>query len=109
MFTKRNFTDNEDGIVEGMLYAIITITTALVMIIALGPLMNLIITDLYGNLLQEDTIFANSLSGFNSFMSMINQSEQVWEMSFIFFCFIAIIYMIARAIKKQSYTQYDQM
>lgn len=109
MFTKRNFNDNEDGIVEGMLYAIITVATALVMIIALGPLMHIIISDLYGNLLQEDTVFANSLSGFNSFMSMINQSEQVWEMSFIFFCFIAIIYMIARAIRKQSYTQYDRV
>lgn len=109
MFTKRSFTDNEDGIVEGMLYTIITVATAFVMIIALGPLMHVIISDWYGNLLQEDTVFANSISGFNSFMSMINQSEKVWEMSFIFFIFIAIVYMIARAIKKQSYTQYDQV
>ena len=109
MFTKRRFTDNEDGIVEGMLYTIITVATALVMIIALGPLMHVIISDWYGNLLQEDTVFANSISGFNLFMSMINHSEKVWEMSFIFFIFIAIVYMIARAIKKQSYTQYDQV
>ena len=109
MFTKRSFTDNEDGIVEGMLYTIITVATALVMIIALGPLMHVIISDWYGNLLQEDTVFANSISGFNSFMSMINQSEKVWEMSLIFFIFIAIVYMIARAIKKQSYTQYDRV
>ena len=109
MFTKRSFTDNEDGIIEGMLYVIITVATVLVLIVALGPLMHIIQTDLYGNLLQEDTVFADSISGFNRFMSMINQSEKVWEMSLIFFIFIAIVYMIARAIKKQSYTQYDRV
>lgn len=81
----------------------------MVLVLALGPLMHFVITDMYGTLEREDTIFANSVSGWNSFMGIINQSEQVWEFSLIFFGFIAVVYMIVRAIKKQSYTQYDRV
>ena len=105
----RNLFENEDGIVQGVIYVVVTIATVMTLIIALGPVMHIVITDLYGNLAQEDTIFANSISGYNSFMSMINQSEKVWEMSLIFFVIIAILYMIIRGIKKQSYTQYDRI
>jgi len=101
--------ENEDGIVEGMLYCIITIATALVVVVAVGPLMHYIQDDLYGNLEQEDTIFANSDSGFNRFMNVMDTTESVWEMSFIFFIFIAIVYMIVRAIRKQTYSQHDRV
>lgn len=104
----RSLIKNEEGIVEGMLYAIITIAVALTLIIALGPVMHIIQTDLFGTLEQEDTVF-NSESKYNSFMKMIGQGELVWEMSFVFFIFIAILYMIIRGIRKQSYTQYDQV
>lgn len=105
----RSLIDNEEGIVQGALYVIVTIATIMVLIIALGPVMHFVITDLYGTLEREDTIFANSVSGWNSFMSTINQSEKIWEMSFIFFAFIAVLYMFIRAIRRQSYTQYDRV
>ena len=104
----KNLIKNDEGIVQGALYAIITIATIMTLIIALGPVMHLVM-GLYSELEQEDTIFANSVSGWNSFMSIISQSELIWEMSMVFFAFIAIVYMIIRAIKKQSYTQYDQV
>ena len=104
----RNLFSNEEGIVEGMLYVIITIAVALTLIIALGPVMHIIQTDMYGTLEQEDTVF-RSEGSYNAFMSLIGQGENVWEMSFSFFIFIAILYMILRGIRKQSYTQYDRV
>lgn len=91
-----------------MLYAIITVAVALTLIIALGPVMHIIQTDMYGTLEREDTVF-RSEDSYNGFMDRIGQGELVWEMSFSFFIFIAILFMILRGIKKQSYTQYDQV
>lgn len=91
-----------------MLYAIVTIAIALTLIIALGPVMHIIQTDMLGTLEREDTVF-RSEGTYNSFMDKIRQGELVWEMSFSFFIFIAILFMILRGIKKQSYTQYDKV
>jgi len=101
--------NDEAGLVQGIIYTIMVVVTAIVLIIALGPVMHLIQTDMFGTLEREDTIFVNNEAGWNSFSANFTLSELIWEMSFIFFIFLAIVYMIVRAIKRQSYTQYDRV
>ena len=100
----KNFKDNEDGVVMGAIYLIITIATALLLIIAVGPLMHFMM-GLYDDLDQSDTIFVNSDSGWNGFISTVHLTELTWEMSFMFFIAIAVLFMIFRSIRKQTYTQ----
>jgi len=104
-----SLANNEFGLVQGMIYTIMTVVTAIVLVIALGPVMHLIQTDLYGKMDINDTIYAGNEGGWTSFLSTVTLSENIWEMSLIFFIFIAIVYMIIRSIKKQSYTQYDRI
>lgn len=97
---------DEGGVIEGTIYAVITILCAITLIIACGPIVEFIDTDLYANLAQEDTIYADSDSGWSTFQSRIYSGISVWEASFIIFIIISIIFMFMRAIRKQSYTQY---
>jgi len=97
--------DNEDGIIDGIIYFIVTILIVMVLILALGPVIFHIESDMYGTLDQEDTIFRGNDGGWNGFNASIFTSIDVWEASLLIFIFIAALYMFMRAIKKQTYTQ----
>ena len=102
----RSLINDERGILNGMVYLMLTIVIAMVVMIALGPIVNFIMVEWYGELTAEDTPLA--CNTFIAFSKMIEAGVTFWEFSFIIFVGIAGVYLYARILRRQGYSQYER-
>ena len=102
----RSLINDERGILDGMIYFMVTIIIAIVVMIALGPIVNFIMVEWYGELTEEDTPLAGN--SFTAFTKMINAGVTFWEFSFLIFVGIAGVYLFARILRRQGYSQYER-
>jgi len=102
----RSLINDERGILDGMIYFMVTIIIAIVVMIALGPIVNFIMVEWYGELTEEETPLAGN--SFTAFTKMINAGVTFWEFSFLIFVGIAGVYLFARVLKRQGYSRYER-
>lgn len=102
----KSLVNDERGILDGMVYLMLTIIIAIVVMIALGPIINFIMVEWYGELTEEETPLAGNT--FIAFTKMIDAGVTFWEFSFIIFIGIAAVYLFARILRRQGYSQYER-
>ena len=102
----KSIVKDERGILNGMIYLMVTVVMALVIMLSLGPVVNIIMVDWYGELTEEDTPLAGN--SFTAFSKMIDAGVTFWEFSFIIFVGIAGVYLFARVLRRQGYSQYER-
>lgn len=102
----KSFVKDERGILDGMVYLMLTVVIALVVMLALGPIVNFIMVEWYGTLTEEQTPLAGN--SFIAFSKTIQAGVTFWEFSFIIFVGIATVYLYARILRRQGYSQYDR-